>query len=50
MRHSYMKSEFIKVSKFFSEDPMKISIDEFFCVFAEFMGDFEVKLPSQESG
>lgn len=39
-----MKTEFTKTAKFFSEDPTKIQVDNFFCTFAVFIVDFEVSI------
>ena len=40
--YTNMKTEFSKVTNFFSEDP-KSQVDEFFGAFATFMADFEVR-------
>lgn len=42
--YSQMKSELAKTAAFFSEDPSKIKIDEFFSVFATFSTDFDVSI------
>lgn len=41
--YTKMKTEFAKTAKFFSEDPGAVNIDDFFCIFATFIVDFEVR-------
>ena len=46
--YSEMRVHFNRVAKFFGEEPSSSQVDEFFGLFASFIGDFEVYLYNKE--